>query len=279
MLLATLLTFACASGFEWQERVASLSARFERWQLDELPLTLMTLSLGLAWYAWRRRSDSIGLLAHNRELARRLIEVQERERRELARELHDELAQHCTAIRVEAAFLQRCVDEAQVAGAAQRVAETAGLLQQGVRRLLRRLRPAELDELGLPAALQALAANWEARSGVGCSVQVEGALEAVDDPVATCVYRIVQEAFSNVVRHAGAAQVQVVLAVAPSTLRMIVSDDGCGFDAARATRGLGLLGAGERAAALGGSLGIDSAPGAGTRLCIALPLGPTAAPR
>ena len=268
----TLLTFALGCGFEWQERLAAWSHRFERWQVDELPLTLMALSLGLAWYAWRRRAESAGLLAHNRELARRLIEVQESERRALARELHDELAQHCTAIRVEAAYLQRCRDTAEISAAAQRAAETAGLLQQGVRRMLRRLRPAELDELGLVAALQALVAGWRERSSIGCSLRVEGRLEGLGEAVDTGVYRVVQEAFANVMRHAAATQVRVELSGGASALVLRVVDDGRGFDPSTATRGLGLLGACERAALLGGGLTVDSAPGSGTRLRMDLPL-------
>src|SRR5450631_3145857 len=133
VLLATLLTFALSSKLELQEHIASAAARFEAWQLDELPLTLTVLSLGLAWYAWRRRREAARLLAHNRELAQQLIAVQDNERVALARELHDELGQHCTAIRLEAAYIQRSRDGAEITAAAQRTASTAELLHLGVR--------------------------------------------------------------------------------------------------------------------------------------------------
>ena len=271
VVVAAGLTFATASAFQWQEHLAALAMRFERWQVDELPLTLLTLALGLAWFAARRRSETVHLLALNRELAQRLLEVQERERREIARELHDELAQHCTVIRVESACLRRAGEPAEAAAAAHRVAEAAALMQSGVGRLLRRLRPPELDALGLAAALASLAASWEARTGVAIELHADGPLERIDIAVATAVYRIVQEALANVVRHAAASRVRVEVRAGPAALVLSVADDGCGFDPARRTQGLGLVGAAERAAALGGSFAVDSAPGSGTRLAVTLP--------
>ena len=108
--VATMLAYLLASTFELSEWLASRTAPFEVWQLDELPLTVAVLSLGLAWYGWRRWKDCARLLSDNRELARQLIAVQEREHIALARELHDELAQDCTAIRIEAAYLRRARD-------------------------------------------------------------------------------------------------------------------------------------------------------------------------
>ncbi|HWH81962.1 MAG TPA: histidine kinase, partial [Burkholderiaceae bacterium] len=259
VLLFALFTFALSSAFELQEKLAALAQRFEAWQLDEAPLTLTALSLGLAWYAWRRRAEAAQLLANNRELAQQLIAVQESERLALARELHDELAQHCTAIRLEAAYIQRALDGAKgdptlIASAAQRAAQTADVLHESVRRLLRRLRPAELDELGLVAALQAMGADWQARSAVGCVFHHEGELSGLGEAVDTAVYRVAQEALSNVMRHAQASSVRIELRATRAGLELSVADDGRGFDASTLSRGLGLLGAAERAAALGGQL-------------------------
>ena len=276
VLAVTLLTFVLAGRVELQEHIARVAARFEAWQLDELPVTLTVLALGLAWYAWRRRGEVARLLAHNRELAQQLIAVQDSERVALARELHDELAQHCTAIRLEAAYIQRAHDSAQIAAAAQRTASAAELLHQGVRRLLRRLRPAELDELGLVAALQALCHDWQARSDVRCSFQQRGAPQSLGEAVDVAVYRVTQEALSNVMRHAQAASVRIELAATPREVTLRIADDGIGFDAATQTRGLGLLGAAERAAALGGEMLVQGSPGAGTQLLMRLPLQPPA---
>jgi hypothetical protein len=159
VLVAALLGWCLAAAFDLQERIAGLSQslRLELWQVDELPLVLTVLGGGLAWYAWRRWQETVALLAHNRELALQLIEVQERERLVLARELHDELAQHCTAIRVEAAYLRHADDATALKASAASISESSRQLLDSLRGILRRLRPVELDELGLEAAVRALA--------------------------------------------------------------------------------------------------------------------------
>lgn len=270
VIAGTLLTFAIASAFELQEKLAALAQRYEAWEVDELLLTLLALLVGLAWYARRRRIEATRLLAHNRELAQQLIALQESERRAIARELHDELAQHCTAIRIEAAYIQRADDPAQIIAAAQRSADTAELLYEGVRRLLRRLRPAELDALGLVAALQSLCSACTERGDAACRLIVAGDPDALGEAMDTAVYRIVQEALSNAMRHARAAHIEVRLACG-GAVEVVIDDDGCGFEPTTRTHGLGLLGSTERAAALGGTLTVDSAPGAGTRVCVRLP--------
>ena len=263
--------FALSSTLQLQEHVAAFAARFEAWQLDELPLALVALSLGLAWYAWRRRSEAARLLDHNRELSHRLITVQESERVALARELHDELGQHCTAIRFEAAYIQRSQDIARIGESAARAAASAELLYQGVRRLLRQLRPAELDELGLLSALHALCTAWQSRTGVSCALLHEGRLDALGEATDTALYRVTQEALSNVMRHAGATRVLIEVAASPAGVALCIEDDGRGFSPCTHTRGLGLLGAAERAAALGGRFEATSTPGAGTRILMCLP--------
>ena len=286
VLAVTLAAFGLAVAFEWHEALSSWTSRFEFLQVDEVPTALTVLAFGLAWFAFRRRAEAtlalaeresaqaeaLRLLEHNRELARQLIAVQESERRALARELHDELGQSCNAVRVEAAYIQRSSDPLQIAAAAQRAAAAAESLYQNVRNMLRRLRPAELDELGLLAALQALCEAWEERNGIACIFHHDGSLENLGDAHDTALYRVAQEALANVVRHAGATRVRIHLQrAAPQRLSLRVEDDGRGFDASRRTRGLGLLGAAERAAALDGELQVSSTPGAGTRLLMELP--------
>ena len=274
VVAATLATFALASIFELHEKVAAIALRWEAWQADEFPLTVTSLAIGLAWYAWRRRHEAARLLQHNRELARQLIDLQESERRALARELHDEIAQHCTVIRIEAAYAHRSTDVAEMAASASRAAEAASLLHEGVRRLLRRLRPAELDELGLVDALQSLCAAWSVASGVGCRFEPVGALAALGTEVDMAIYRVAQEALANVMQHAQATRVDVRLEAGEDGVVLQVDDDGCGIQrtAQRGQRrGLGLLGAGERAAALHGELQVTGASGRGTRLRLWIP--------
>jgi two-component system sensor histidine kinase UhpB len=269
----TLAAFALASSLQLQERLSDASAGWERWQIDELPMTLVALATGLVWYGWRRRRESLQLLARNRELTQQLLQLQDAERRAIARELHDEMGQHCTALRMEAAYIGRVQEPAQIMAAAGRVTESAGLLQEGVRRLLQRLRPAELDELGLPEALHALCAGWQSRSALRFALDIDSAAHGLGDAADSALYRVAQEALSNVVRHAQASQVQLRLAADATGITLVVADNGRGLPAQPSPRGLGLLGAGERAAALGGRFDIHSQPGHGTRLRLWLPRG------
>ncbi len=316
VVAATVGCYLIASAFELQESITHRLARFESWQADEMPLSLTVLACGLAWYALRRRREIqaqlhlreqaeariADLLAHKRELAQQLISLQESERLALARELHDELGQSCTAIRVETAYLSNLcrsgsavssaaslsapssassaaasggdvADRAALLASAARADEAALGLYQLVRNMLSRLRPANLDSLGLAAALQELCESWEARTSVSCSLVVEGDVEALGDTIDITVYRVVQEALTNVTRHAQARSVQVTLTrQSASSLSLRVQDDGRGMDPARATRGLGLIGAVERAAAVGGELDVVSAPGEGVTILLRVPV-------
>ncbi len=299
---ATILCYVLAIRVEFNELFFGKLAKYERWQADELPLTITVLAVGLAWYAFRRRREArrelrlreqaeariADLLAHNRELSQQLIGVQENERRALARELHDELGQGCSAIRVETAFIRHCgvADHAEALRAAARADQAAQALYNAVRGMLRRLRPANLDSLGLVAALQELCESWEERSGVDCTFHHTGISDSLGDAVDIAVYRITQEALTNVMRHAQASCVRVVLAHATGTVvegdpavpsvHLSIQDDGCGIDPAASIHGLGLLGASERAAGLGGELRVQSTPGSGVQVSLWIPL-PTAA--
>ena len=294
VLGAALACYVISVAFELNESLIGSLSHYERWQLDELPLTGMVFAFGLAWYALRRRRETESalrlreraeahaseLLTHNRELAQQLIAVQESERLSLARELHDELGQRCSAILIETACLRRCAadDRAALLGAAARTDMAAQSLYQLVGGMLRRLRPANLDALGLVAALQELCESWEERSGVACVFHFDPMDEALPERINIAVYRVAQEALTNVARHAHANQVRLFLTRDASLgLGLTIADDGRGMDPARATRGLGLLGAAERAAALGGELHVDSAPGMGLRLSLRVPL-PAAVP-
>ncbi|MBK1713397.1 ATP-binding protein [Rubrivivax gelatinosus] len=289
---AAAATWALASVLELHESLVAFFARHESWQADELAIALGVLALGLAVHALRRRRDAEQALAseqraladaarlaeRNAELARGLIALQEDERAAIARELHDEMGQACTALRMDTALLKRAValgDAEAARAAASRADQQAQSLLRGVRGLLQRLRPAHLEMLGLAAALEELCAGWQARSGVACSFH--GAAEAAGGLGAEAelvVYRVAQEALTNVMRHARAGRVQVLLAREGESLALLVEDDGIGLPPEGERRGLGLLGAAERAAALGGTLALEGAAGSGTRVRLTLPLQP-----
>lgn len=289
VVLATVASYGLASFLELSERVQRWVAPYEHWQADELLLSLTVLACGLAWYAMRRAHDaraqlslreqaearSRELLLHNRELARQLIALQESERLALARELHDELGQGCAAVRAETAYIRLCgaADRAATLASVERADRAAQQLYQTVRGMLRRLRPANLDALGLVAALQELCESWEERSGVPCIFHHETLPPGLGDAVDIALYRVTQEALTNVMRHARASAVHVKLGrSAQGELQLSIEDDGRGMDLAASTRGLGLLGAAERAAALGGELEVRAAPGEGVRLVLRVPM-------
>jgi len=288
-------TFAGAVWFDLHEAFSGWAEGYERWQVDEMPAPLLALVVGVAWFALRRWRDArveierrllaeqriAELLARNRDLTRELIAAQENERRALARELHDELGQMCNAIHVEAAYIARLTDRQQAAARASagRIAAIVEQLYQLVRGMLRRLRPAALDNLGLVPAIEDLCEGWAARSGIVCRFTAESSPDTVDDAAAIALYRTVQEALSNVARHSSASRVEVRLrheacagpAQSMQNLILTIDDDGCGMEHAAPRSGLGLLGMQERVAALGGALALDTAPGQGLRLRVAIP--------
>lgn len=209
------------------------------------------------------------LLAEQQDLSARLLHVREEERRRLARELHDELGQSLSALRAEAAVLATRPD----AAAGERIGELSAQLLAGLQAVLDDLRPAALDRFGLAIALQALVAA-ERRRADGQPLQVslalpDAGLERLPPDIAVHVYRIVQEALTNALRHGEATRADVALDLRDQRLRITVTDDGHGM--AGVVPGHGLLGMDERVRALAGALRIESSP-AGLRLNVDLPL-------
>jgi signal transduction histidine kinase len=209
------------------------------------------------------------------DTANKLIGAQEEERRTIARELHDEVGQVLTAIKVELTVAQRSI----TAGAsAEALAEahtiTDGALQT-VRNLAQLLHPAALDDLGLPAAIDASLRGLARRHDLRAELHQVGMAERLPRDVELAAYRIVQEAITNVVKHAHARECHVHLTHLPDRLLVEVEDDGIGFrgdtESVSTERGLGLVSVRERASRLGGTFNILSAPGEGTRLVVSLP--------
>jgi len=205
-------------------------------------------------------------------VARRLVEAQERERRHVARELHDEAGQALASLRFGLRLLER---EAAEGGAVTvRVAElirTTDAVIDGLHRLAADLRPASLDHLGLDAALRQYSRSTAATFGLDVRFKARGFTgERLPPVVETALFRVVQEAVTNVVRHARASRVDVLLEHRGDRVLAMVEDDGAGFEPDRVQSGehFGLLGLRERAEALDGSLTVESAPGAGTTLVV-----------
>jgi PAS domain S-box-containing protein len=209
-----------------------------------------------------------------RHLSASIMANQEKERTAIARELHDELGQVLTALRMDAVWLGERLRQTDLK-ASDRALAMCRLIDNTideVRGLATRLRPGVLDDLGLIDALEWYIMDFEKRTGIVCAFK-HGRVPSIDGIGATAAYRIVQEALTNVTRHAGATQVKISLQPEKGMLTLAVVDNGRGFNLQEiaASECLGLAGMRERAGLLGGSLEIRSRPGKGTRVCFRLP--------
>ncbi|MFY9316539.1 MAG: PAS domain-containing sensor histidine kinase [Burkholderiales bacterium] len=213
-----------------------------------------------------------------RELSARVLDAREDEKTRIARELHDELGQMLTALKMDLAWLSERLPAGDAA-LAGRAAEMRGLLEDTVgatRRISADLRPLMLDDLGLAEAASWLVQDFARRSGVACEVRMPApdALQAVPKTLSTAIYRAVQESLTNIARHSGAKRAWVTLAAANGSLQVEIEDDGRGINAEdlRKARSLGLKGMRERFAYFGGSLEISSPARGGTRVRIQVPV-------
>ena len=208
-----------------------------------------------------------------RDTVRRVIEAQELERTRLARELHDETGQALTAIMLGLKTIRAAADDAAAERAEHDLRELVVAALQDVRSLAVELRPSSLDDFGLLPALERLAETLQERSGI--EIGVDSALpdRRLPPDVETVLYRFVQEALTNVVKHSGARTASIALFTRDGGVRAVVEDDGGGFaPAAVRPDALGLVGMRERLSLLGGTLAIETAPGEGTSMVAFVPL-------
>jgi two-component system sensor histidine kinase UhpB len=218
----------------------------------------------------------------NRYLTQRSLEIQEDERRHLARELHDELGQSLSAIKAVAMSLP--ADGSDRESLVRGVDTIVGITERTyrvARGMMRRLRPSVLDELGLPTALQELIDDWNTAHGDAfCRLQLTGDLGDLGDELEINLYRIIQEALTNAAKHSGATEVNIAVAAEagpPAAVSISVRDNGAGFDPALVRSGLGLLGMRERTAAMRGEFAVESSPGTGVTVRIRIPFETAAA--
>jgi two-component system sensor histidine kinase UhpB len=219
----------------------------------------------------------------NRQRAAHIINAQEEERKRIARELHDETSQVLTSLLISLAILEESITSPE---ARERIAETRQLAHQtlrAIRSLSIDLRPSALDDLGLLPALRWYIKEYQQKYGIKVEYHADGIKERLTSEVETVVYRIVQEALTNVARHAQAQNVCVHLQEKGDAIEVMIHDDGHGFDVQHLLntkpglgheRGWGLVGMFERAQLLEGTLEIDSRPGKGTTIHAHIPLHP-----
>ncbi len=216
--------------------------------------------------------------ARRAELVRKLLSAQEDERRRIARELHDETCQTVTALAVGLDTVRRASSPAEASAKLEDARALASRTLDGLHRVIFDLRPSVLDDLGLASAVRWWAARHLAPAGIAARLEIENLEDRLPPTVEIPVFRAVQEALTNVVRHSGAKTVLVQMSREPGLLRVDVEDDGKGFapeDVAipsETGQGLGLLGMRERIEILGGTLTLDSSPGAGTHVAFTVPI-------
>ncbi|WP_233836378.1 histidine kinase [Paraburkholderia sp. ZP32-5] len=309
VIAAAVLAMVLGAAFDVSERAYRLTRGMERFQLDELPGTLFVLSIGLAWFAWRRYRDArreLGyrrrleeqaeqLLADNRRLANQALQAQELERRHMARELHDELGQYLNAISLDAARIRDLSSEREpeIHRISLGVIHSATHVYREIGGMIRRLRPIGLDEFGLPSALEHCVDGWRERlPEASFSVTIEGDFSGLSDTLTITLYRLVQEGLTNVSKFARRSRVELFMVRAPREAQnasgasnacgtatptqideivVTMADDGPGTDLTQPRAGLGLIGMRERVEALGGEFHVASEPQRGFLFCARLP--------
>jgi signal transduction histidine kinase len=218
--------------------------------------------------AERARTDLLG----------RLVFAQEDERRRIAREMHDQFGEQLTALGHRIASLKdAAAGQADLREPIAALEQVAQQLDRDVDHLVWELRPTALDDLGLQAALTNYVQNWSARVGIAARLHTAGLLnDRLDSEAETTLYRIAQEALTNVAKHSRAKNVELILERRADHVLLVVEDDGAGFDPGDRTHGFGLLGMQERASLVGASLEIEAAVGQGTTILVRMAVAPTA---
>ncbi len=253
--------------------------------IDEYPGTPEAQSVGRVFGRLNRvpllmGQVTVGTLERERnELLRQLASAEEAERTRLSRELHDQMGQLVTALLLRLQDLRRGDGSGERALQIEELEKLADRIARELQQLALDLRPPTLDGLGLQPALESLLHEWSQRHGIEAdmeSIGFDG--ERLPTDIETALYRVVQEGLTNVLKHAGATRVTLLLEQSRGLLRLILEDDGTGFDVddvraspEKANR-LGLRGMRERVALLGGTLEIESSPGSGTSLFVRLPI-------
>jgi signal transduction histidine kinase len=295
VVLVTAVMVAVSVRFDLSEALRRWTAPWERFQLDELPAVLVVLAAGLAWFAARRYRDAgrelhrrklaeaqlETALADNRRLSQQYVELQEAERKNLARELHDELGQYLNVIKLDAVGIRdgRSGQGGLPHEGAEAIVANCDHIHTALAALIRQLRPVGLDDLGLSAALEHCVDTWRARlPQTHVRLDLSGDLDELDEALTLTVYRVVQEGLNNVAKHSSARHVRLSVARAKAefddvdSIAITISDDGVGAITSATSTGLGLVGMRERVAALLGRLEVTTERGKGFQLSAEIPV-------
>jgi glucose-6-phosphate-specific signal transduction histidine kinase len=291
VVIAVVAAFVCVK-LNLSEALLSWTRPRERLQLDEVPAVLLVIAISLIWFSLRRYFEATRhlrlrravearlaeALAENQRLAQQYVDMQEYERKALARDLHDELGQYLNAIKLDAVSIREAtIGHSVVHTVARAMIANIDSVYGAVTGLLRQLRPVGFDDLGVSAALEHCVNEWRSRLPLAAiEMSITGDFEILDETRGLVLYRLVQEALTNIARHAHATRVQIRIAagrVADSKecIEILIADNGAGADMSTPRTGLGLVGMRERVSALGGSITLVSERGAGFTVKACLP--------
>jgi two-component system sensor histidine kinase UhpB len=222
--------------------------------------------------AFNRMAERLGVLENaNRRLAHQMSAIQEEERADLARDLHDEMGPFLFAMRVDAESIARETSQGAIADRARAIGEAVTHIQSHVRSILKQLRPAGLTDVGLAQAIANLATFWQRHhDGIAITLDIDDACDGFGADTDAAIYRLVQESLTNAARHGGAKQVWIAISADDDAIRVSVEDDGVGLSAAGG-EGMGIKGMRERLQALSGTMLLDNRAGGGVRLAAMIP--------
>jgi two-component system sensor histidine kinase UhpB len=289
---AIIAWFVCAK-FNLSEALLNWTRPFERLQLDELPAVLLVIAISLIWFSSRRYFEAnrqlrlrraveaqlAEALLEKQRLAQQYVDMQEYERKALARDLHDELGQYLNAIKLDAVSIRDAMtSHPGLHNAARAMIANIDRVYAVVTGLIRQLRPVGFDDLGVTAALEHCVNEWRSRlPSATIEMSISGDFETLDETRGLVLYRLVQEALTNIARHSQATKVEIRIASAPTagvgqSIEILIADNGCGADMKAPGTGLGLIGMRERVSALGGSITLASERGAGFKVMSSLPV-------
>jgi two-component system, NarL family, sensor histidine kinase UhpB len=292
IVIAVITAVICVK-FNVSEAMLNWTRPFERLQLDEVPGVLLVIAISLIWFSSRRYFEAIRqlrlrkaaeaqlaeALTENQRLTQQYVDMQEHERKALARDLHDELGQYLNAIKLDAVSIRESMTgDLAVHNVARAMIANIDRVYGVVTDLIRRLRPVALDDLGVAAALEHCVNEWRSRLPLTTiELSMTGDFETMDETRGLVLYRLVQEALTNIARHSKATQVEIRIASAPTagigqSVEVLIADNGCGADMQAPRTGLGLVGMRERVSALGGSIKLVSERGAGFKVMSSLPM-------
>src|SRR6267378_7997524 len=290
--VAVVAAWVCAK-FNLSEALLKWTRPFESLQLDELPAVLLVVAISLIWFSSRRYFEAnrqlrlrraaeaqlAETLAENKRLTQQYVHMQENERKALARDLHDELGQYLIAVKLDAMSVRASMTaDPEVHEVARSMIANIDRVYGMVSGLIRQLRPVGLDDLGVTAAIEHCVNDWRSRLPlVAIEMSLTGDFETLDETRGLVLYRLVQEALTNIARHAKATAVQIRIAAGRAVdsgqcIEILIADNGCGADLSAPRPGLGLVGMRERVCALGGSITLASELGAGFQVEASLPM-------